>query len=170
MFGTELLSPCELLCFYFMWHPNEKKLFYFIRKFFHLTFLMVRLYRSMSYISFILLGKFFIWIFMHFVWYYGIKDNLVVILNLYLENLMHYFFSVLSILSAHSVQTSKNLAIWLKIYVCLFGQENWIRKTNSNRYNSWFLIQIRSMWILKRYLWPFPRPEAIFKPSAVPDY
>ena len=108
MFGTELLSPCELLCFYFMWHPNEKKIFYFIRKFFYLTFSMVRLYRSMSYISFILLGKFFIWIFMHFVWYYGIKDHLVVILNLYLENLMHYFFSVLSILGAHSLNFSAN--------------------------------------------------------------
>ena len=40
-----------------MWHPNERKFFYFIRKFFYFTFFMVI---SLSVISFILLGNSFI--------------------------------------------------------------------------------------------------------------
>ena len=40
-----------------MWHPNERKFFYSIRKFFYFTFLMVI---SLSVISFILLGNSFI--------------------------------------------------------------------------------------------------------------
>ena len=40
-----------------MWHPNERRFFYFVRKFFYFTFVIVI---SLSVISFILLGNYFI--------------------------------------------------------------------------------------------------------------
>ena len=77
-----------------MWHHNERKLFYFIRKFFYFTFLMVISLSVISFIllghSFILLGNYFIWILCILVWYYGIKDHLWVILHLYNEKLLHH--------------------------------------------------------------------------------
>ena len=96
-----------------MWHPNERKFFYFINKFFYFTFLMVI---SMSVIYFILLGNSFIlignsfillgnsfffafiWILCILVWYYGIEDHWV---KFYYPNKMmmksglEFFFEIL---------------------------------------------------------------------------
>ena len=65
-----------------MWHSNERKFFYLIRKFFDFIRKFFYFLRKFFYLIRKLFYFAFIWILCILLWYYGIKEHLVVILGI----------------------------------------------------------------------------------------